>query len=372
MNYVATSAFMLALFELRRHPAFVSRRRWLCAVFAFVAGMMHESASIAVVAGAVACLCMSYKSLNLKIIYKSLSKTDRFLTKSFALGATVAVFSPGIWKRFFMVQAGQRQFYDGSMLSLVLSTLPLLLLLLAVVLVMAVSGRSRVVLRRLFSDSCFVFCGVAAVVASVFVFASRLDGNSGWFAELFSLCALARMAVVCHRGAYGRWAVGATVVMAALVAAHSFYVAAVQKRYFDCIAEIRALYAATDDEVVFYDLPAPFSSDPLLIDRVHDVDNIDFYTASVVAKYYGRENMVVLPAAYRDADLDRLLAAAPDSLLKVNDEISLAAALPPAAEPFTYWTGARGWAYLDPQGGDITIKPFKLIGKEHYALIRND
>ena len=138
MNYVATSAFMLALFELRRHPAFVSRRRWLCAVFAFVAGMMHESASIAVVAGAVACLCMSYKSLNLKIIYKSLSKTDRFLTKSFALGATVAVFSPGIWKRFFMVQAGQRQFYDGSMLSLVLSTLPLLLLLLAVVLVMAV------------------------------------------------------------------------------------------------------------------------------------------------------------------------------------------------------------------------------------------
>ena len=81
---------------------------------------------------------MSYKSLNLKIIYKSLSKTDRFLTKSFALGATVAVFSPGLWKRFFMVQAGQRQFYDGSMLSLVLSTLPLLLLLLAVVLVMAV------------------------------------------------------------------------------------------------------------------------------------------------------------------------------------------------------------------------------------------
>ena len=50
----------------------------------------------------------------------------------------MAVFSPGIWKRFFMVQAGQRQFYDGSMLSLVLSTLPLLLLLLAVVLVMAV------------------------------------------------------------------------------------------------------------------------------------------------------------------------------------------------------------------------------------------
>lgn len=82
--------------------------------------------------------------------------------------------------------------------------------------------------------------------------------------------------------------------------------------------------------------------------------------------------MVVLPAAYCDADLDSLLAAAPDSLHKVNDEISLAAALPPAAEPFTYWTGARGWAYLDPQGGDITIKPFKFKGKEHYALIRND
>ena len=370
MNYVATSAFILGLAALRNLPDFVCRHRRLCALFAFVAGMMHESASIAVVAGGVGCLCLSNKTLNLRTVYKSLSPTDRFLAKTFAVGAAVAVFSPGIWMRFFKVQAGLRQFYDGSMLSLVLSTLPLLLVLLAVVLLMAVSRRGRRLLRRLFADRTFVFCCVAALVALAFVFASRLEGNSGWFAELFSLCAIGRLAVVCHHGKYSLLTLVPAVVLAAAVVAHSFYVAAAQKRYFDLTGEIRAIYAAADDEVVFYDVPEPFTDDKLLFDRIHDVSNGDVYTSTVVAAFFGRENIIVLPESYRDVDFGALLAQAPYGFVRVSDEIVLAAAVPSSAEPVKYWTGARGWVYTDSCGREYTVMPFKHNGSEYYAFLK--
>ena len=370
MNYVATSAFILGLAALRRLPVFVCRHRCLCALFAFVTGMMHESASIAAIAGTVGCLCLSYKTLSLRNIYKSLSPTDRFLAKAFAVGAAIAVFSPGIWMRFFKVQAGLRQFYDGSMLSLVLSTLPLLFVLLAVVLLMAASRRGRARLRRLFDDRTFVFCCVAALVASVFVFASRLEGNSGWFAELFSLCALGRLAVACPRAGNNRWAVVAAVAVAALVVAHSFYVAVAQKRYFEATGEIRAIYAAADDEVVFYDVPGPFTDDKILLDRVHDVNNGDVYTSTVVAAFYGRENILVLPGAYGDADFAGLLAQTPDGFVRVSDEIILAATVPSSARPVRYWTGARGWYYTDADGRNYTVKPFRHNGSEYYAFLK--
>lgn len=370
MNYVATSAFILGLAALRNLPDFVCRHRRLCALFAFVAGMMHESASIAVVAGGVGCLCLSYKTLNLRTVYKSLSPTDRFLAKTFAVGAAVAVFSPGIWMRFFKVQAGLRQFYDGTLSSLVLSTLPVLLVLLAVVLLMAVSRRGRARLRRLFADRTFVFCCVAALVASAFVFASRLEGNSGWFAELFSLCAIGRLAVVCHHGKYSLLTLVPAVVLAAAVVAHSFYVAAAQKRYFDLTGEIRAIYAGADDEVVFYDVPGPFTDDKILLDRVHDVNNGDIYTSTVVAAFYGRENIIVLPESYRNINLDSLLACAPGGFMRVDDEIMLSAALPASAEPFRYWTGARGWVCTGINGRDYTVRPFRHNGVEYYAFLK--
>lgn len=370
MNYVATSAFILGLIALRRFPSFVCRHRCLCALFAFVTGMMHESASISVIAGAVVCLCLRYKTLNLRIIYKSLPPTDRLLAKAFAVGAAIAVFSPGIWMRFFKVQAGLRQFYDGALSSLVLSTLPLLLVLLAVVLLIAVSRRGRARLRPLFADRTFAFCCMAALTASFFVFASRLAGNSGWFAELFSLCGLARMAVLCHHGACGRPLVGVAVAVAALVVAHSFYVAAAQKRYFEATGEIRAIYAAVDDEVVFYDVPGPFTDDKMLLDRVHDVNNGDIYTSTVVAAFYGRENIIVLPESYRDVNLDSLLACAPGGFMRVDDEIMLSAALPASAEPFRYWTGARGWVCTGINGRDYTVRPFRHNGVEYYAFLK--
>ena len=104
MNYVATSAFILGLIALRRFPSFVCRHRCLCALFAFVTGMMHESASISAIAGAVGCLCLAYRTVSLKNIYGNLSPTDRLLSASFAVGAAIAVFSPGIWMRFFKVR----------------------------------------------------------------------------------------------------------------------------------------------------------------------------------------------------------------------------------------------------------------------------
>lgn len=369
MNYVATSAFILGLVALRPLTAFIECRRWLCAAFAFVTGMMHESASIALTAGIVVSLCLNCKSVDLRKVYGSLSFTDRLLLKSFAVGAAVAVLSPGIWMRFFRVQTGARQHYDGTLLSLLLSTLPLLLLLLALGFLMALSASGRVRLRRLSADRIFVFWAISALTASVFVFAGRLAGNSGWFAELFSLCALGRMAVVCLSDKRRLWTVCGAAILAAVVVVHSFYVAAAQRRNYEAVEQIRAMYMATDDEVVFCDVPEPFTNDVLLLDRVHDVNNGDAYTSTVLASFYGRRNMLVLPCAYRDADLDSLLTHADSGFLKVNDEIMLAGSVPSSAEPVGYWSGARGWYYIDSLGMQYTVMPFRLGSAEYYAFI---
>ena len=369
MNYVATSAFILGLVALRSMPRFVCGRPRLCAVFAFVTGMMHESASIGVAIGAIVCLCLNLRSVSIRDVYRSLSSSDRILSKAFVAGMAVAVLSPGIWMRFFKVQAGMRHFYDGTVLSLLLSTLPLLFLFVAVVLVMASFAKCRVMLRMLLADRMFVFWSVAALAASVAVFAGRLEGNSGWFAELFSLCALGRLAVLCCPAKCSRLVVCAAVIVSVAFVAHSFYVAAAQKRYFEAVECIRTMYAAIDDEVVFHDAPEVFTDNLLLLDRIHDVNNRDIYTSTVLASFYGRENMLVLPEAYRGVDLDSMLFRSAAGLFKVNDEIILAAAVPSSAEPVIYWSGTRGWNYADGAGRHYTVMPFLYGGSEYSAFI---
>ena len=108
----------------------------------------------------------------------------------------------------------------------------------------------------------------------------------------------------------------------------------------------------------------------MLLDRVHDVNNGDIYTSTVVAAFYGRENIIVLPESYRDVDLDSLLARAPGGFMRVNDEIMLSASLPASAEPFRYWTGARGWVCTGINGRDYTVRPFRHNGVEYYAFLK--
>lgn len=304
LNYIWTTALVLsALWVAVRSKL---RRRWqtaCAALLCFAAGMMHESASLVVLAGLMVWILVQRPVLTSK---------QKMLLLTFALGAAVALCSPGIWAR----ATGDRP-CDDSLLWLFLKSYPVV-----GVLWIAMSLCRRTAKKVL--QTPLLILAAATVPAVVLGLASGIVGRPGWFASVFAIIVLARMlnhhplrCKVCS------W------VLAAIVVAHLSATVLWQYRQSIDYERFEAAFEASENGVVYLDHIRENEVPWYTLNRTRGVpDSDDLYLLECVSLNRGwvAPYPVVLPTDARAAVEDGFATR-----LACGDSISTQ--LPPGARP---------------------------------------
>lgn len=320
-NYVLSSAVVLSFVWLlwRR----VRLTPWLLWPLGFLAGMMHEAASLPV-AAAVGWLW--WCSRREKRAY-GLDSAWRGALWAFGAGCVAVASSPAIWGRLGMPLGA-----DHPVILTVLYSAPLTVATAVLCLVIFCVPRGRVWLRRVFADPLNRGAAVAAVSALVFCAVSGVTGRSGWFAELYSIVLLLRMGAMSGvrigRGAAAVVSLAA-VTVSLVVTALPIPGLAHAARDMDAIDALMSSPEGGDHRILYRDLLDEHSRPLRSLGRVRALEDYDAYTLRLMADYYGRGSLTVLPARMRGVSLDSIAATlAPGRTYPMPDGSVLASRLP--------------------------------------------
>lgn len=287
-NYLWTTTFCLLFIGIfNRDVASSSRIRSVMVFFlGILAGGSHEQAGIA--------MCMAFGVwLVAGSHYRRLSAERRYMLAGLLAGTLMSLLSPGIWHR--AVQGGVGQ----TPCELLLSTLPLLSLLLIVIAACAMTTSTRRYLRGLADGEWGVTVGLA-VFSAIIVMYSRIPGRTGFLPEAAAIVALTRMALDI-RCRISR-PVAATVAVAILVLVSVHFAVSIQqqRRLMHEFEDVKAAYIESADGVVYYDFTNRYDVSPLTLYRVKGVaDADDYWLLYAMQQAYGDSAKVpvVLPAS---------------------------------------------------------------------------
>lgn len=367
-NYSWTAAFCLFFFafffkDIKIKDSTVKTAA-IVAV-SFFAGASHEQSAVTMCATFGLWLILNHR-------YRSLNSRQKVMLASLAIGSVLPIAAPAIWHRAAAESVSQ------SPDLLIVTTYPALIVLIAVMLGLLATRRSRNYLRGLLSSDWFTLLCAAVIACCIGIF-SGIPGRTGMLTEALSIVALARMAldIKLHISRTTAAIVAATVFV--LITAH--FVAAVdtQRRLGAEHATMVEQYCKSSDGIIYLDFTDRLDVSPLTLYRVKGVpDADDYWNLHILESTYGNgQNKlpVVLPTALKgrlEAMCDSVTAgpvtvysSKPDNMVATLDDVVLQYYPGPNPRAITHTVMANGreiWIATprvrDP--GDYTL-PVKTI-----------
>ena len=386
-NYVWATAMPLAVVAMLQND----RKGWIrkvgltatwtdklrtlaVALFCVLAGMCHEASGVALCAGM---LWVAYMRGDISAAgWREMSRVRRWMLISFVAGVAIVTLSPGI-----IMRAMAEKTPDDVWWVLVLKSAPVTLVFLLVMICALFSSRKREKLRDMLMID-WAMWAVAAVAGLIFVAIGGIVGRSGWFSQTFALIALwqwwepdVRRHVNRFTGTVLALPLGALVVAQMVDVDRYSYIG------WKADSEVRALYAASPDGVVFYDMPDDTELPVWVFSRVRYLRPEDHYNNYGLRKYYKKESpLTLLPAAARWTDWRNF---DPARALKLKKEWSegFVALTPPANTVFPDDPGWVGWyvgreehiwhprySGFGPQTVRNWVIPFEKNGRTFYYV----
>ncbi len=355
VNYVWTTVAVLAFILLLHSRGLRAWSAWAVAVFGFIAGAMHEAATLPVAVGFGILFVLRGKLPG--------ERNFRVGAIAFVAGVIWCVLSPGI-----MARAMSDVVPDDSPAVLVLKSCPVVLLLLSVVLVEAFTIKGRQRMSELFASWWLAFA-LASVVSAAVCAVGGIVGRSGWFAEVYALIALWLWygKVVCTVPAFVR-TVSATLICLALVI-HYYGFASTQWRLGRQMRDVRELYRSSADGVVFY--PGAVYEDTLpwwLLWKTRGIpDADDSYQLERFSHYYsqGNKRLVVIPATE-----DWFVSAINgDNEIEVSPCVRVVSEIPPSAAQHTNDREKSSVLIaIDKNEDRFVVTPFSYNDKVYYLI----
>lgn len=284
INYVWSTVAVIAFMQYMGTERAVRQSKALGAIFGFVAGSMHEAASLPLLAGMV-CYCLLHGIRPERRQYAPLA--------GFVLGVAWCVLSPGIISR-----AGESIAPDDTPVMLLLKSCPVTLLMVLLIGAALIWRGGRRRLLELIKSPWLIYA-VAATVSACICAIGGIVGRSGWFSEVFALIALWQWAGACRLWPRGGAAWALSTVAAILLLVHY---AGFASRQLDCgkqIERMRKEYLASADGTVY--MPEVKYEDTMpwwLLWKPRGVpDADDSYQLERFANYYSRgiKPLTVIP-----------------------------------------------------------------------------
>jgi hypothetical protein len=260
-------------------------------IFCILAGMAHEASTLPMCVGM---LWVAYvNGTASKSGWKWLSKAQRFILTYFLLGVALVVFSPGI-----LMRATSDKVPDDTWWLLVVKSAPITLLLIAVIAVAMLSagGRKRVLTML---HGTWGFWAISAITGIFIVAIGGIVGRSGWFSQSCALIALVQWLQPAIERRHINPCVGGALATAlgALAVAQMVGVDIYSYRGWVKDTELRKMYAASTDGIVYYDMPDGCDLPLWAFSRVRYLQPTDDYTHYALRTYYEKEySLINLPA----------------------------------------------------------------------------
>ncbi len=300
VNYVWSTVAILLFLKLLRDP--IPRYTPLLCVFAFVAGAMHEAASLPLAAGFVTTALAGYR--------KYIAMPRRRLLLWFAAGVAWCVMSPGI-----LLRATATTTPDDTPLMLIIKSCPVILLTLVAIAGAALSRRGRRAISHLMHGLWPVF--VIAAASSIAICAvGGIVGRSGWFGEIYALIALWQLGGAMHLRIPRLAGAVAAIVLSCALTVHCATFAAWQWRMASRADEMRALYIASPDGVIYMpDVVYEDCAPQWLLGKLRGVpDADDAYQIDRFESFYSHDRKPLIIVPDSKADVEAALTHLPATL----------------------------------------------------------
>lgn len=360
-NYVWASALVLSAMWLIAGPSDTGSPQsapgaWRTvgtAIVAAAGGMMHESASLPLLAGLVAWRVLGQPR-------RTFSPRSRVALICFIVGAAVAATSPGIWQR-----AAAASEPNDTLLWLFLKSDIIVGVLYAAMLAAWICPAGRRPLRDMLASPVLIFV-VATVPALAISLRSGIVGRSGWFASLYALIALADLLRRLDTRLPRALVRVAAALLAATVLAHYAGTIVWQQRRFADFRRFEKAYEANSDGVVALDHIRDTALPRWTLNRTRGIpDPDDVYQLEMFARSHRRRipYPVILPA-------DALTALpAPGSVSVLASGDMLTDRLPAGAVPHPMRPGRpQLYIYRAADGELWTAQTFMREGRTLYHL----
>lgn len=246
----------------------------------FLGASSHEQHAVALLAG----LAARWIAVGGR---DNLSRARKWLLGGVVSGALIPFLSPNFWSRS---AAACRPY---SAVEIMLSTLPLLALLLLAVIVISFTRKGRSYLAALLPTPWLVYVVMGIAPGAIALF-SGIPGRTGWLAESCAVVAMARMLLALRVRISRPWAVAVSASGLLFIALHYGVSISAQVRADREHAEAVAALKASDDGIVYGDFTRRAEFNPLCLYRVKGVpDNDDRYLIQVLSSVYKADSVYV-------------------------------------------------------------------------------
>lgn len=285
-NYLWGTTFCLLFFRFFFHGKEQYGKLTQAGLFmlSIFAGSAHEQTGVAM------CAAMFGYAL-LKKRYQQFSKPQLWMMLGLLFGTFLTISSPAIWQRF------AQESFHFPILKLILTTLPVYILLLSIILVL-----NKRLKFKAEDWTMFLAASLAAIIAVM----SGIPGRTGWFTESISLILLSR--ILLEYKVNIRKSISATIYGICLCFICSHYTAAAiyQVRAYADHEEMRKQFIASENGVVYLDYLHRNDQPLLSLYRVRGVyPPYDKWSATVLSRAYsnGNKQLLVLPAAFKNKEI---------------------------------------------------------------------
>ena len=329
-NYSWGATFCLlfiAVFFSNDKKANSKSRLVFLALLGVFAGATHEQTGVAMCATFIL-WCITGKR------YRNLPAHRRAMLAGLFFGTFLTIAAPSIWHR---AATGNVHQYPGL---LVLTTVPLYLLLLAIIGSKMCFRRGRQFIYSLAATEWTVYI-IAGAAAGIIAILSGIPGRTGFFTEACAIVALARMALACHGSIRQVPAIALTTAGIALIALHFAVSVQWQSKMYREFEDVKTLYIAAPDGIVFYDFTNRYDAPAIALNRVKGVaDADDVWFLEVLRRAYRPEDNipVVLPTSMRGF-ADNLVDSVSDGANTVYASRPLHVVLTSDSLPLQYYPG---------------------------------
>ncbi len=277
-NYVWGTAF--ALLYVRTYFRYLDPGRyswiWLF-ILGGVAGCFHEQISVAMVA-----------YFGLDIIFRKRRDWHLVLFGGLCAGTLITVCTPNMWLRNAQFVA------DSPRSELLFNTLPLVIVLLAVLLIMLLKPSRRPSLTRMLAGEFGAYLAIALLTAAVALY-STIPGRTGWLPESFSLVCLT---LLCEKSKthLKRGVAGILIALCFVAVILHFGVSVFWQRKMQMeYAQAIELFNRSEDGVVRMDVTDRYDVPFLTLFRVKGLpDADDTHLQTVFDRYYGHGKKLLL------------------------------------------------------------------------------
>lgn len=227
--------------------------------------------------------------------YKRLSHKQITMSAGLFFGTLLPLVTPAFWRRL-----GSETISDDP-IHLIETTFPIFVVLVIILVCLTISYRGRQYLRRAIDNENAILIMAATAAAAIGMW-SGVPGRTGWFVESASLVVLGRMALAANFTTNKVVATPAGCLAILFIVVHYTMTIPSQLRAFDEYMQVKELYAASSDGVIYYDYTPRYDFPFMTLNRVKGVpDADDGWLRQMIAEAYGSKEqpLVVVPTAFR-------------------------------------------------------------------------